>query len=184
MKTEQEIKKEVKEDTSKQEKVVVKEVEETTIKERKEKVEKTIDPEVFLKGLFEKAGKTVEIKVLEDENYRTYSVEGEDLGEMIGHRGECFYAINRLLSTVSGKQDKKILLDIGGYREKRTESLTELANRMASKVVKSGRYVKLDPMNPSDRRIIHTALQNDERVTTLSKGTEPHRCVMIFPKES
>lgn len=182
--TEQEIKKEVKEDTSKQEKVVVKEVEETTIKERKEKVEKTIDPEVFLKGLFEKAGKTVEIKVLEDENYRTYSVEGEDLGEMIGHRGECFYAINRLLSTVSGKQDKKILLDIGGYREKRTESLTELANRMASKVVKSGRYVKLDPMNPSDRRIIHTALQNDERVTTLSKGTEPHRCVMIFPKES
>lgn len=182
--TEQEIKKEVKEDTSKQEKVVVKEVEETTIKERKEKVEKTIDPEVFLKGLFEKAGKTVEIKVLEDENYKTYSVEGEDLGEMIGHRGECFYAINRLLSTVSGKQDKKILLDIGGYREKRTESLTELANRMASKVVKSGKYVKLDPMNPSDRRIIHTALQNDERVTTLSKGTEPHRCVMIFPKES
>ena len=72
---------------------------------------------------------------------------------------------------------------MGGFREKRADSLTELAKRMASKVIKTGRYVKLDPMNPSDRRIIHTALQDDDRVTTLSKGTEPHRYVIIFPKE-
>ncbi len=149
-----------------------------------EKVEKNIDPMEFLKGLFEKAGKTVEINVKDDDKYITYSVIGEDLGDMIGHRGECFYAISRLLSVVCGKQDKKILLDIGGFREKRADSLTELAKRMASKVIKTGRYVKLDPMNPSDRRIIHTALQDDDRVTTLSKGTEPHRSVMIFPKES
>lgn len=148
-----------------------------------EKVEKNIDPIEFLKGLFEKAGKTVEINVKDDDKYITYSVIGEDLGDMIGHRGECFYAISRLLSVVCGKQDKKILLDIGGFREKRADSLTELAKRMASKVIKTGRYVKLDPMNPSDRRIIHTALQDDDRVTTLSKGTEPHRYVIIFPKE-
>ncbi len=148
-----------------------------------EKVEKNIDPMEFLKGLFEKAGKTVEINVKDDDKYITYSVIGEDLGDMIGHRGECFYAISRLLSVVCGKQDKKILLDIGGFREKRADSLTELAKRMASKVIKTGRYVKLDPMNPSDRRIIHTALQDDDRVTTLSKGTEPHRYVIIFPKE-
>lgn len=148
-----------------------------------EKVEKNIDPMEFLKGLFEKAGKTVEINVKDDDKYITYSVIGEDLGDMIGHRGECFYAISRLLSVVCGKQNKKILLDIGGFREKRADSLTELAKRMASKVIKTGRYVKLDPMNPSDRRIIHTALQDDDRVTTLSKGTEPHRYVIIFPKE-
>ena len=148
-----------------------------------EKVVKTIEPLEFLNNFFEKAGKTVQINVTEDDNYRTYKVEGEDLGELIGHRGECFYAISRLLSAVIGKQDKKILIDIGGYRENRKESLTQLALRTASKVAKSGRYIKLEPMNPSDRRIIHTALQNDERVTTLSKGTEPHRFVIVFPKE-
>ena len=85
-----------------------------------EKVEKNIDPMEFLKGLFEKAGKTVEINVKDDDKYITYSVIGEDLGDMIGHRGECFYAISRLLSVVCGKQDKKILLDIGGFREKKS----------------------------------------------------------------
>lgn len=148
-----------------------------------EKIEKNINPIEFLKNFFEKAGKTVEIEVTEDDNYRTYHITGDDLGEMIGHRGECFYAISRLFSAVVGKQDKKILLDIGGYRENRKESLTQLALRTASKVAKSGRYIKLEPMNPSDRRIIHTALQGDDRVTTLSKGTEPHRFVIVFPKE-
>lgn len=148
-----------------------------------EKNDKNIDPLDFLKNFFEKAGKTVEIEITEDENYRTYHITGEDLGEMIGHRGECFYAISRLLSAVVGKQDKKLLIDIGGYRENRKESLTQLALRTASKVAKSGRYIKLEPMNPSDRRIIHTALQGDDRVTTLSKGTEPHRFVIVFPKE-
>lgn len=148
-----------------------------------EKPIKNIAPEEFLKNFFEKAGKEVTISITEDESYRTYHVDGENLGEMIGHRGECFYAISRLVAAVVGKQDKKLLIDIGDYREKRKEGLTQLALRSASKVAKSGRYLKLEPMNPSDRRIIHTALQNDDRVTTLSKGTEPHRFVIIFPKE-
>lgn len=148
-----------------------------------EKPAKVVDPEEFLRNFFEKAGKTIAITVTEDDKYKTYHVDGEDLGEMIGHRGECFYAISRLLAAVVGKQDKKLLIDIGGYREKRKESLTQLALRTASKVAKTGRYQKLEPMNPSDRRIIHTALQSDDRVTTLSKGTEPHRYVIVFPKE-
>lgn len=158
--------------------------EEKSEEKKDDRIEKVVEPIEFLKGLFEKAGKTVEINVKDDDKYVTYSVVGDDLGDMIGHRGECFYAISRLLTIVSGKQDKKILLDIGGFREKRADNLTEFAKRMASKVVKTGRYVKLDPMNPSDRRIIHTALQDDDRVTTLSKGTEPHRYVIIFPKEA
>lgn len=150
--------------------------------EKKPKQDKVVAPLDFLKGLFEKAGKTVDISIQEEGDYITYVVDGEDLSDMIGHRGESFYAISRLLQTVAGKTDKKILIDIGGYREKRKESLTALAYRMANKVAGSGRYAKLDPMNPSDRRIIHTALQNDSRVSTLSKGTEPHRYVMIFPQ--
>lgn len=143
---------------------------------------KNINPIDFLKGFFEAAGKEVVINVNEDDRFITYSVEGENLGELIGHRGECFFAISRLLTAVCGKREKKILLDIGGFREKRAESLTALAKRVASKVSKTGRYAKLDPMNPSDRRIIHTALQDDDRVTTLSKGNEPYRYVIIFPK--
>lgn len=196
----EEKKKEIKEETKKDIKESNKEIEnkkieednlDTIISENKieeeDKAEegflyKNINPIDFLKGFFEAAGKEVVINVNEDDRFITYSVEGENLGELIGHRGECFFAISRLLTAVCGKSEKKILLDIGGFREKRAESLTALAKRVASKVSKTGRYAKLDPMNPSDRRIIHTALQDDDRVTTLSKGNEPYRYVIIFPK--
>ena len=152
-------------------------------KPRAKREEKVVEPISFLEGLFKTLGKEVEISTLEDERFITYSVTGEDLGETIGRRGETFYAISNLLTAVTGRSEKKILLDIAGYREKRAESLTQTAKRLANKVAKSGRYMKLEPMNPSERRIIHTALQDDERVTTLSKGTEPRRYVIIFPKE-
>lgn len=142
-----------------------------------------MDPEEFLRGLFAAAGKEIEINITEDDKYRTYSVVGENLGDMIGHRGECYYAINKLLTAVTGKQEKRVLLDIGGYKEKRAETLTALAKRTADRVAKTGRYARLDPMNPSDRRIIHSALSEDERVVTLSKGEEPRRYVMVFPKD-
>lgn len=142
----------------------------------------TMEPMEFLKGFFKVAGKEIEINVKEDGDYITYSVEGDDLGEMIGHRGECYYAFNRLLMAVTGKQEKKILLDIGGYRAKREEVLTNLAKRTAERVAKTGRYSRLDPMNASERRIIHNALSDDGRVVTMSKGEEPKRYVMIFPK--
>lgn len=172
--------KETEKQTTKAEKEIASVV---TTEPQNQKSEKVVAPYQFLKGLFEVAGKTVEIESLEDEKYIHLTVTGDDLGDMIGHRGDCFYAISRLLSAVSGKQDKKILLDIGGFKERRAESLTELAKRTANKVAKSGRYIKLSPMNAGDRRIIHTALQDDQRVTTLSKGTEPHRYVIVFPKD-
>lgn len=152
-------------------------------KEREPRIEKILDPMEFLQGLFQAMGKTVEIAVKEEERFITYSVTGENLGSAIGHRGETFYAISNLLTAVSGKQEKRILLDIENYREKRAESLSAIAKRVADKVCKTGRYMKLEPMNPTERRVIHTALQEDDRVTTLSKGTEPHRYVIIFPKE-
>lgn len=194
----QEQEKEVSEEAKKETKKIVKEELKEEKKEKKEKIkiakkeekeaekeEKTskyCDPEEFLSELFKILGKEVEISTLEQEKYITYMVNGENLGEVIGHRGEGYYALNTLLKQVSKKGDKKILLDIGAFKEKRAESLTQLAKRLANKVAKTGRFIKLDPMNPSDRRIVHTALQDDDRVTTLSKGSEPKRQVIIFPK--
>ena len=182
-KKEKEVKKAEKK-AEKEEKKAEKELEKEEKEEKKaeEKSEKYCDPEEFLKDLFKVLDKDVEITTLEDEKYITYMANGENLGEVIGHRGEGYYALNTLLKQVSKKGDKKILLDIGSFREKRVESLTQMAKRLANKVAKTGRFIKLDPMNPSDRRIIHTALQDDNRVTTLSKGSEPHRQVIIFPK--
>ena len=184
--TQSAVKREVKEKKNKEVKEMKVETEEneTSDKEDEEEVStEGMDPQEFLKGLFAAAGKEIEIKITEDDKYITYSVVGDNLGDMIGHRGDCYYAINKLLAAVTGKQEKRVLLDIGGYREKRAETLTALAKRTADRVAKTGRYARLDPMNPSDRRIIHSALSEDERVVTLSKGEEPRRYVMVFPKD-
>lgn len=184
-KQEKETEKAVKKEEKQAEKEVKKEekLEEKESEKRTPREEKTLDPMEFLQGLFKTLGKEVEIAVLEDDRFVTYSVTGENLGDVIGRHGETFNAISNLLVAVSGRHEKKILLDIANYREKRAESLSATARRIANKVAKTGRYMKLEPMNPSERRIIHTALQDDDRVTTLSKGTEPKRYVIIFPKE-
>ena len=179
----EEVKKEpVKEETKKEE--LVEETQTEEIKEiQKVKEDKVLDPIEFLQGYFKAMGKEVAIETSEDEKYKTFSVVGNDLGEAIGYRGEAYYALNSIFQAVTGKQSKKYLLDIDNYRVKREESLVATAKRIASKVAKTGRYYKLEPMKPAERRIIHTALQDDDRVTTLSKGTEPHRYVIVFPKE-
>ena len=164
-----------------EEKVEVKIEEEKPLKQPKK--EKIIEPLDFLQGYFKALGKEVEITTIEDENFITYSVMGDDLGEAIGHRGEAYYALHTLLTAVAGKREKRILIDVDNYKEKREESLAATARNLANKVAKSGRYYKMDPMKPAERRIIHTTLQDDDRVTTLSKGTEPKRYVIIFPKE-
>ena len=188
-KVEEKIEKEIKKEKKQEEKEEKKEIKEEKKEEKKQeekeekKEKKKVDPIKFLEGLFKVMGKDVQISVLEDEIYTTYTVDGEGLGDAIGHRGETLQAITTIFKTVIPNGEKKVLLDIAGYREKRAETLASTARRIANKVAKSGRYFKLEPMNPAERRIIHTALQNDDRVTTLSKGSEPKRYVIIFPKE-
>ncbi|MBE7074173.1 MAG: hypothetical protein E7379_03690 [Clostridiales bacterium] len=153
--------------------------------EEVEECENAVDIKEFLEGFLKVVGKeNCTIEFSEDEKYKNYTINGENLGDLIGHRGEGYYALSKILSTLSGKKGKRVLLDIGGFREKRIEALTNLAKRTADKVAKTGRYARLDPMNPADRRIIHTALQEDGRVSTLSKGEEPKRYVMIFPTDA
>ncbi len=93
-------------------------------------------------------------------------------------------SLSYLMSVVCKNDSKKrIVLDIEGYRARRAEALTALAKRVADKVAKTHRYYKFEPMEASERKIIHTALQDDDRVTTLSKGEDPRRYLMVFPKE-
>ncbi len=110
------------------------------------------------------------------------NIDPKDMGMIIGRRGATLDAIQYLLSLVLNKDRDayiKVILDINNYREKREETLIRLAERMAKKAKKTKRLVKLEPMNPYERRIIHSALQDVEYVTTFSEGEEPYRRVVI-----
>ena len=183
VKTEKKVEKEIKKEEKIENKEIKAEVKEEKKDEKPEKVKKTIEPKVFLEGVIKAYNKDLSLEVVENEDNSTYIITGEDVGDLIGHRGEALFALSYLTSVVAGKTEKRVLVDVAGYREKRKQALESLANRVASKVIKTGRYAKLDPMDPAERRIIHLALQNNDKVTTLSKGTEPHRFIIVFPRE-
>ena len=145
---------------------------------------KTVEPEKLIKDILEALDLTANIAVSEDEKFIRYSLTGENLNDLIGHHGECLYALSSFISAVcKNDKHKKVVLDVENYRSKREETLRMLAERIANKVAKSGRYYKFEPMDASERKIIHTALQNDDRVTTMSKGEEPRRYLIVFPRE-
>jgi spoIIIJ-associated protein len=111
-------------------------------------------------------------------------ISGHDVGAAIGHHGETLDAIQYLASLVANKQSDnhlRVSVDIGGYRRRRESTLVSLAERAADKAVRTGRSVRLEPMSPAERRIIHTALQDFPGVTTHSEGEEPERYVVITP---
>ena len=125
-----------------------------------------------------------QIEKIEEDRVVRFNITGENLNDLIGHHGDCMMALSYIMSLVCKNENKKrVVLDVENYRQKRIESLTALAKRTADKVAKSGRYFKFEPMEASERRILHLALQEDDRVTTLSKGEEPRRYLIIFPKE-
>ncbi len=129
---------------------------------------------------------TVEVSTDEEGNIRV-DMEGDTLGILIGRRGETLDALQYLTSLRVNKGQNeytRVTLDTEHYRAKREEALIRLANRMANRVVKTGRKVSMEPMNPYERRILHSALQNNEFVTTHSEGEEPNRHVVITPKKA
>ena len=157
---------------------------ETREKSKTERQEKKLTGEEFISGVLESLGLEGTVEKTEDDRFVHYHLNGQDLNDLIGHHGECMLSLSYLMSLVCKTEDKKrMTLDIENYREKRQESLTALAKRIADKVAKSGRYYRLEPMDASERKVIHLALQNDDRVTTLSKGEEPNRYLIVFPKE-
>ena len=113
------------------------------------------------------------------------NLEGENMGVVIGKRGDTLDSIQYLTSLVVNQTSEdyvKVSIDTENYREKREEVLCALAQRLAAKVVRTGRKFALEPMNPYERRIIHSKLQDNEDVTTFSVGQEPYRKVVIAPK--
>lgn len=109
-------------------------------------------------------------------------ISSSDMGILIGKRGNTLDSIQYLLSLALNKEKEdylKVIIDVNGYRKKREETLIKLAERMAEKAKRSKRPIKLEPMNPYERRIIHSALQNIDNITTYSEGNEPYRRVVI-----
>lgn len=139
----------------------------------------------FLSGLTERMGVPVEIELQEGEEQLRMQMAGENMSLLIGRRGETLDALQYLtsLNINRGREEYlRVSIDTEGYRAKREEALRKLAVRMAGRAKKSGRRVALEPMNPYERRILHSALQNDPDVTTHSEGEEPYRRVIITLK--
>lgn len=144
--------------------------------------------EVFLTGLLQHMGSTAvpHAYMLDEETCRADLV-GEDVGMLIGRRGDTLDAIQYLTSYAINHDAAKrvrISVDAGAYRQKREEALRQLARKMAGKAVKYHRNFTLEPMNAYERHVIHAALQDYPEVTTFSTGTEPHRRIVVaYAKE-
>ncbi len=137
----------------------------------------------FLRELTHLMGVEVSIEVGTDAEGNVFAnMTGDTLGILIGRRGETLDALQYLTSLKVNRGQEgytRVTLDTENYRAKREEALTRLANRMANRAVKTGRKVSLEPMNPYERRILHSALQANDQVDTHSEGEEPNRHVVI-----
>ncbi len=143
------------------------------------------DAERFLLGLFAKMGVNVRLKSSLEDGMLKIDMSGRGMGMLIGRRGETLDALQYLTSLVlnNGKEEyTKVMLDTEDYRKKREETLRRLASRLADKVQKSGKRVVLEPMNPYERRILHSTLQDYENVYTYSEGEDPFRSVVVALK--
>ena len=140
----------------------------------------------FLKEMFRVMEINVEIRAEFAEDTLSVEIEGEDMGLLIGKRGQTLDSLQYLTSLIVNKGKAsyvRVKLDTEDYRSRRKATLENLARNIAMKVKKTRRPVFLEPMNPYERRIIHSALQNDPYVTTHSEGDEPNRRVVVTPKK-
>lgn len=116
----------------------------------------------------------------------TFKLHGDDMGILIGKHGQTLDSLQYLTNLVANKNSServRVIIDVEDYRDRRVETLSRLAMRLADKVKRTGERVALEPMNPHERKIIHMALQGDRRVTTLSEGDDPYRHVVIELKK-
>ena len=156
---------------------------------RAKKIETVDDKAVdFLNSVFDAMGLAVdvEVKMNEEEKEMDVNLTGEEMGLLIGKRGQTLDSLQYLVSLVVNKESEdylRVKLDTENYRERRKETLETLAKNIAYKVKRTRRPVSLEPMNPYERRIIHSALQDDKYVFTKSEGEEPFRHVVIALKK-
>lgn len=154
-------------------------------------MDKLVDAEehealTFLKDVTEKMGLSLDFRLKTGEDVVYIEMNGKDSGTVIGKRGQTLDAIQYLTSLVVNRESEKyikVVIDAENYRSKRQKTLEQLANRLASKVIKTKRYVRLEPMNPYERKIIHATLQKNPNIITRSEGEEPYRRVIIELKK-
>lgn len=140
----------------------------------------------FLTDIFAAMQLDVKVSASMEDDTLLVNLDGENMGIIIGKRGDTLDSLQYLTSLVVNQQCEnyvKVTIDTENYREKRTEALLALSSRLAEKVAKTGKKFTLEPMNPYERRVIHSNLQDHESVTTFSIGTEPYRKVVIAPKD-
>ena len=141
----------------------------------------------FLTDVFGAMELTVDIQMnITEDNTVEINLVGDDMGVLIGKRGQTLDSLQYLVSLVANKDSDKyyrVKLDTENYRERRKATLESLAKNIAYKVKRTRKPVSLEPMNPYERRIIHSALQNDKYVSTRSEGEDPFRHVVIFMKK-
>lgn len=154
------------------------------------KVTRKFNPEKiaknFLHEMFLAMNILVEIEIKYKDKQMSINLSGEDMGILIGKRGQTLDSLQYLVNLVVNKGNApyvSITLDTENYRQRRKDTLESLAFNLAKKVKQSGKSVVLEPMNPYERRIIHSTLQNDRFVTTYSEGEEPYRNVVIALKK-
>ena len=143
------------------------------IEEAKGKIEK------LLKDLF-KNDYNYEVKI-EDYNLMI-NIDGENINHLIGYRGETINALQVLATAIANKNVTakiRVFVDVAGYKEKRIKTLEDLAEKIAKTVIKTGKSITLEPMTAYERKIIHTKLQQNDKVKTFSKGEEPHRRIVV-----
>lgn len=175
----------LKENADKPEKSEIRQKREIVLtKEEQEKAIKNV--ENFMKDFMKALPEGTEYTIEKDEIGLRMSIENGNLGYLIGYRGETLYSLQNILSAIASKGIEnriRVILDIGGYKDKREKTLEELAIKVAKTVVKTKKSVALEPMQAYERKIIHSKLQNDRKVETTSVGEEPYRKVVISLKK-
>lgn len=139
----------------------------------------------FISDVLTAMGLDVTVTAVRNGDMVEVNLEGENMGVVIGKRGDTLDSLQYLTSLVVNQKSEeyiKVSIDTENYRSKREEALCALSDRLAAKVIRTGRKFALEPMNPYERRIIHSNLQGNEEVTTFSVGQEPYRKVVIAPK--
>ncbi|TMK72768.1 MAG: KH domain-containing protein [Actinobacteria bacterium] len=124
------------------------------------------------------------VEVDEDPEQIVGRVDGEDVGLLIGRRGQTIDAVQLLCyrAAFRGLQERKrVVVDAAGYRERRQEAIERQADRAADRALKTGKEIELDPMSPTERRVVHQYLKDRAGVETFSEGEEPERCVIVAP---
>ena len=154
------------------------------IKQEQEKAKENI--EKFLKDFMRNLPEDTKYEITTEESGLKVSLTNDNLGYLIGYRGETLYALQNIMTAIAGKgieQKVRVILDIEGYKAKREKTLEDLAEKVAKTVIRTKKPIKLEPMQAYERKIIHSKLQENPKVETNSIGEEPHRRIVISLKK-